>query len=258
MTLKTLYTLFKSHPEGAWIMQEYNAALLYELVLKHPVKRVLDLGTGIGVSAAVCALAFKDKGETDYQIDSLEQFDKCIKIAQELIPKELQAHLTIHKSSPKIWSYEGIPYQCFSNYEIVPGGDYDLIINDGPSFWRENDSLIDLPNGTVTELLLAGRLKPGTLVAWDGRFSMLQILERYFGSEDPRESAFELYRANQRGDDFNVLRRLSNPLVCRDQRLAGILKTTTFFNEEKITSPVDLTAPPLTDETSLSGTANTF
>lgn len=239
-------------------MQYYNAVLLYDFVKKHNIKKVLDLGTGIGLSAAICALALKEKGE-DYQIDSLEQFDKCIKIAKDLIPQELQEHITIHKSNTKVWSYEGIPYQNFSNFETIPEGEFDLIINDGPTHWMDGNSFIDLPNGTVTEMLVNGRIKPGAFVVWDGRQSMLAILERYFGSEEPSESAFELYRPAQRTDDLNILRRLDTPVVCRDYKLFLMKRDTTFFNEisneeKKVTSPVDGTTAPYEEETSVNGT----
>src|SRR3990167_626340 len=172
LTLKALYNLFSSHKEGGYILQEYNAILLYRFIRKHPIKRILDLGTGIGLSAAVCALALKDKNETqpmfmanpDYHIDSVEQFDKCIKIANELIPEEFKPYITIHKSEAKVWQHSQIPYQFFSNYTTLPEGDYDLIINDGPCFWRDGETLIDLPNGTITEMLMEDKIKAGAFI----------------------------------------------------------------------------------------------
>jgi|SRR3990167_348776 len=138
MNLKNLYQLFLSHPENAYLMKYHNVLLLYKFIRNHPIKRVLDLGTGLGLSAAVCALAFKDKGEADYHIDSVEQFDKCIKLANELIPQELKEHITIHKSEVKVWQHPKIPYQFFSNYAALPEQPkegWDLIIQDGPCFW---------------------------------------------------------------------------------------------------------------------------
>lgn len=248
MTLKTLYSIFRSSPNGQWVMQYPNVVLLYQFIRTHRIKRILDLGTGIGASAAICALALKDKGETDYQIDSLEQYDKCINLAKQLIPLELQEHLTIHKTKPTVWSYPQIPYHFFSNYETLPDGEWDLIINDGPTFWEENDALVDLPNGTVTQMLLDGRIKPGTFVAWDGRQSMLLILERFFGSDDPSESSFELYRANQTGDDFNILRRLETPIKCADYKLTMMKRDTTFFKNNEITPTLNRATPPRAHE----------
>ena len=88
--LKDIYNIFASHPEGQWIMEATNAQILYRFVKENKIKKVLDLGTGIGASAAVIALALKDKGETDFKIDSVEQTKKCVDIAEKLIPEDLK------------------------------------------------------------------------------------------------------------------------------------------------------------------------
>lgn len=252
MTLKSLYNLFLSHKESEFIMKEYNAILLYRFIRKHPIKRILDLGTGIGLSATVCALALKDKGETDYHIDSVEQFDKCIKVANEIIPIELKEHITIHKSETKVWQHPKIPYQFFSNYATIPEGDYQLMINDGPSFFMLGEDFIDLPNGTITEHL--DRIKPGTFIVWDGRTPALKLLERYFPDN------FEVYRHNQRGDDFNILRRLDNPPIFKDDRLKEIKETTNFFKGlyEKDTFTTNGQTPSRENEALNSGASETL
>lgn len=222
MTLKTLYDLFQNHPEGHWIIQPPNPQLLYEFVKKHPIKRVLDLGTGIGCSTAIIALALKHKGETDWHIDTVDQFDKCIKIAKELIPKELQENITFHKAEAVIWQYDKIPHQTFSVYDKLPEGDYDLILNDGPSPWLENECYVELPNATIMELLLKGKIKKGCLIAWDGRLLAFGTLERYFSNN------FYLFRPAQRNDDFNVLERKDNEVQFLDSRLEN-MKLSTYF-----------------------------
>ena len=118
--IKNLYKLFKEHKEGRWIMETPNVESLYVLIKSYPIKRVLDLGTGIGCSAAIIAQTLLDKGETDFHIDSVEQFDKCIKIANELIPLELKKYITIHKSNALLWMTEKIPYETFSIFETLP------------------------------------------------------------------------------------------------------------------------------------------
>lgn len=226
MELKNLYNIFAKHPEGRWIMKFYNVQLLYDFVKEHPIKRILDLGCGIGVSASVCALALKDKGETDFHIDSVEQFDKCIKIANELIPEELKEHITIHKSDVKVWETKQIPYQYFSIMD-VPDGEFDLIVNDGPGGMLENGHFIDLPNGTITKMLLEDKIKAGTYIAWDGRIRMLAILERYFSDN------FQLARANQRGDDLNIIERLPNEVKFNDFLLEDMRIQNYFPKYEK-------------------------
>jgi len=86
---------------------------------------------------------------------------------------------------------------------------------------QKEQYLIDLPNGTITEIM--DKIKPGTFVAWDGRIQALGLLERFCADN------FELYRVNQRGDDFNVLRRLNTSPNFRDDRLQKIKEESTFF-----------------------------
>src|SRR3990167_5800185 len=181
MTLKNLYNIFVAHPESMWIMRPFNVSLLHQFVKEHKIKKVLDLGTGIGASAAIIALALKEKGETDWQIDTVEDLDKCIKISKQLIPEELKKNIRFHKSGTKVWTMDKIPYQFFSIFENVPEGKYDLIINDGPAPILENGNFVDIPNATITKMLLEGKIKTGAFVVWDGRIHMLKILERYFG-----------------------------------------------------------------------------
>ena len=227
MNLKQLHLTFREHPEGTWVMEFPNCVALYKFCKEHDIKKVLDLGTGIGLSAAFVALALNEKG-ADYHIDSIEHFDKCIKLAPKLIPQELQKNLTIHKSNAVVWYDPNTPHLAYSIYENIPEGDYDLIINDGPSFWKEGNYLMDFPNGTITKMMLEGKIKPNTFVVWDGRLSMLSLLERYYSEN------FELYRpARPNQDDMNILRRLDNEPKFQDEKLKVMLETTTFFNEEE-------------------------
>lgn len=234
MKLESLYKIFAKGKDGYWIMEPANANLIYNFIKKHPIKRVLDLGTGIGTSAAVIALALKDKGETDYHIDSVEQFDKCVKLANKLIPEELKEHLTIHKSEAEVWQTPNIPYQYFSTYETLPEGDWDLIVNDGPGPFMVDGHHIDVPNGTITKLLEQGKIKSGAFVAWDGRLHMLKVLERYYSQN------FFLYRPAQRGDDLNILERKDNPLTFFDDKLEE-LRLASYYEEDNISSQLSNT-----------------
>jgi hypothetical protein len=227
MNLQQLYNYFAEHPESSWIMEAPNAKMIYDFVKTHPIKRVLDLGTGIGVSAAVVALALKDKGETDYHIDSLEQFDKCVALARELIPKELQENMTIHKSDAIVWEHPSMPYQYFSIFKTIPKEDYDLIINDGPGPFfdyrlelgkGEVQHLVDIPNATVTKMLLENKIKPGTFVAWDGRFHMIKVLERYYG-----DNFYLIHPPNE--SDLSILEKIDCPLVFKDERCEMMIKS---------------------------------
>ena len=96
MELTTLYKLFASSSEAQWIVRWDNAQELYNFVRENPVKKVLDLGTGIGCSPAIIALAFQDKGETNYEIHTVEQTQKCYDLAQKLIPEELKKNMRFY------------------------------------------------------------------------------------------------------------------------------------------------------------------
>lgn len=210
MNLKSLYQLYASHPEGAWVPHPENARELFAFVKEHPVKNILEFGTGIGCSTAILALALHEKGEGG-MIHTVEQDEKCLKLAQELLPEEFKPYVTFHKSEPRVWTTEHIPHQDFSTFETLPEGDFDFILVDGPGPWVKEDKLIDLPNGDVMKLLIEDRLKAGTLIAWDGRVIALALLERYFGSN------FLLARIGP--GRFNVIERKDNPLQYEDIKL---------------------------------------
>ena len=90
MQLSSLYQYFASHPEASWIIDWHKARYLYNYIKEHPVKKILDLGTGIGATTAISALAMKNKGEENYEIHTVEQFQKCYDLSQKLIPDELK------------------------------------------------------------------------------------------------------------------------------------------------------------------------
>lgn len=214
--LKNLYQYFARHPESSWIMVWSNAQELYKFIRNNEVKNILDLGTGIGLSAAVMALAFKEKGVTDYHIDSIEQYDKCVKLAGELIPKDLKTNITIHKANVVVWETEKIPRSPFSIFDKIPDQQYDLIVNDGPGPFMEDGHLIDLPNGTIHKFLLEDKIKPGSFVIFDGRIKALKSLDRHFGNN------FYIQIRPESDRDFNVLERKDNSVVLEDDLIKAM------------------------------------
>ena len=243
MKIKDIYNIFANHSEAQWIMQPYNAQLLYKFVKEHNIKKVLDLGTGIGASAAIIALALKDKGEKDFHIDTVEHLDKCINLAKKLIPDELKENITFHKSEVDIIQFEKIPYQHFSVYSDIPEGDYDLIINDGPPPVFMGECWVDLPNGTIMRMLLDGKIKPGAFVAFDGRLHMLKFLERYYSDN------FYLARPAQKGDDLNILERKDNPPHFNDAKLEA-MRQSSYFKDYENTNSSNIKTPSGTSEAS--------
>lgn len=184
MNFKSLYNTFARHPEGFWIMKLDNAKALYDFVKNNDIKNVLDLGTGIGCSTAIVALALKEKG-VDHIIHTIEQDEKCMDIAIDLIPQELKTNIKFHLRDVEVWNTEKIPYLHFSNFPDIPEveGGYDLIITDGPGpFLDKQGNYIDLENGDVIKMMFEDKIKRGSFLFYDGRLRALGHLERYFGA----------------------------------------------------------------------------
>lgn len=215
ITLKSLYEFYSSHPEALWITHPQNTRELFRFIKEHPIKNILEFGTGIGCSTAAMAYALHEKGEGG-MIHTVEQTEKCYKLAQELLPEELKPYVTFHKSDPKVWTTEHAPYQYLSTFETLPEGDFDFMLVDGPGPWVKEDKLVDLLNGDVLKLLIEDKIKPGTLIAWDGRIAALTLLERYFGSN--------FFLANVGTGRFSVIERKDNPLHYEDIKLEEMRK----------------------------------
>lgn len=213
MKLSTLYKHFANHPEGGWIMEWPNARQLYNHVKETQPKNILDLGTGIGCTAAVVALALENTGVKDYQIHTVEQTQKCYDLAQHLIPDELKKNTHFYQKNPIVWETEQIPYYHFSIFESLPDGEWDLIITDGPGPWVEDEKYIELPNADVMKMLLEGKLKKGAQIAWDKRLPAIKLLERYFSDN------FYLVRQNFNPIPFHVLEVKDPEPKYRDERL---------------------------------------
>lgn len=212
MNLQSLYEYFARQKDGNWIIKPNNAIQLYKFIKENSIRKILDLGTGIGCSASIVSLALKEKNE-NYHIDTIEQFDKCIELANKIIPPESKENITIHKSETAVWNTDKIPYQYFSIYDNLPElFDYDLIINDGPSPFMINGDYVDLPNGTTIKLLLEDKIKPKTFIAYDGRILSLQLLERYFSDN------FYLIKPADTSN-LTIIQRKDNPIIFKDEKL---------------------------------------
>ena len=168
--LQKLYLIFKNSPHGKWIVGFDDYLTLTKLISDHAIKNVLELGTGIGASTAVMALA-------GAKVTTVEQFEKFVTIAKMLIPKDLQAKIEFYSEDVEVIS--SIPYQCLERFKKLPKGDWDLLVVDGPGpFEDKNGFLVDLPGGDFVDLL--GCTKKGTLFYIDGRKQMVKLIHRFF------------------------------------------------------------------------------
>jgi protein-L-isoaspartate O-methyltransferase len=168
--LQNLYDIFKFSPHGRWIVDFGDYLTLTKVISDNNIKNVLELGTGIGASTAVMALAGAN-------VTTVEQYDKCVTIAKELIPKDLQERIKFYREDLEV--FQPIPFQYFQRFKKLPVGDYDLIVIDGSGpFVDANGFLVDMPGGDFIELI--GSTKKGTLFYIDGRKQMVKLMFRFF------------------------------------------------------------------------------
>ena len=92
MNVEELHEVFKNHPEGQWIISLEDAEELDKILSRIRPASILELGTGIGAATAVLAKYGK--------VQSVEQYQKCIDIAGELIPTELPSKSSGLSSMP--------------------------------------------------------------------------------------------------------------------------------------------------------------
>lgn len=179
-----LYKIFADSPEGKWIIGKEDAVRIYRLIRRQYKKlkkiNVLELGTGIGAATAIMAKAIEDSGE-EGSITTIEQQDKCIELARGLVPEKLQKFISFKKSEPIIFRHPKIPYRYFSGFRELPGGRYDFLLIDGPSYWIENGELVntaEVANGDFMHVL--NNLDYGALVYVDGRENTRKTIHRFF------------------------------------------------------------------------------
>ncbi len=177
-------------------MHEYNARKLYDLILENDIKNVLDLGTGIGASAAIMALALKTKG-VDFKIITIEQSQKCFDLAQDLMPEELKQYVEFHLIDPVMWDNKSIPYDFFSIFTKLPENQWDFIVVDGPGPFLQEEWYLDFANGDIMKMLVEGKLIKGSKIFFDGRLNALRALERYYSDN--------FYLLNPVNNEYNIL-----------------------------------------------------
>ena len=216
--MRALWEQFATHKEGNWIMRYQNAETFYNFLLRTDVKDFLELGTGIGCSTALFGLAMQDKGVKDYTIHTVEQYEKCVVLAKELIPKETLEHTTIYQRDTTIWETDHAPYMYSQIFKDLPDVKWDVSLIDGPGpILEERNGIryyVDLNNGDMFKLIVEGKIKPNAYIVWDGRIGALALIDRYLGEN------FYLVQS-MKGKDyrFNIIQRKDNELKSADSRL---------------------------------------
>ena len=182
--LTDLYAIFTNHPEGRWILWPERGLPLYNTVKKLQPKNVLELGGGIGAGTAVISLALGDGPASPQsqggRITSVEQYEKCLNIAKEIIPAHLQKKINFVLSDTYAFKNDKISkYQYLSGYKNLGLNDspFDFVVVDGPASWMEDGQLVALPHGDIITAL--PHLVPGCKIFFDGRKITAKMLLRY-------------------------------------------------------------------------------
>ena len=169
MNTKELYQTFADHEEGQWIISLEDAETLDTILSKLRPKSILELGGGIGAATAVLSKHGK--------VESVEQYQKCIDVAKELIPEERQKNITFNLPPTMAWETKEIPFNYFNCYQQLPRGEWDFVFLDGPGpFWYEG-ALVELPNGDVFTFMKD--MKSNSLLMIDGRATTAYMILIY-------------------------------------------------------------------------------
>ncbi len=171
VALENLWIKFHDHPEGRWIMKIQSALRLYDLIKKYQPTQILELGTGIGCGTAIMATAIDNA-----KIMTVEQNQKCIDIAKELIPYELKQN--IHFEYCPVGLMKAVdPFRSWSAFVAFQWNFPDLIVVDGPGPFMLKGDLVNLPNGDIINFLWV--MKPGTKIYVDGRKEAVALYKRF-------------------------------------------------------------------------------
>lgn len=171
--IKQLWQKFASHKESKWIISLDDAYNLARFVIENKPKRILDLGTGIGVSAAILK-----KTAPEAEVISIEQFPKCVDIAKELLTSE-NLNVDVRQSDPEVFRVDGVQ-QEMAGYKALPDGNWDMVIIDGPGPFLHNGQLINSATVACGDIFkVINNVNPNGIVYIDGRENTVNMIQRY-------------------------------------------------------------------------------
>lgn len=156
-----------------WLIALDDSIVLDKLIKKYGVKTILELGTGVGAGTLGLAWSLPSDGF----IDTVEQMPRCIEVAKRVIPKYYQKKIRFHYSTTRL--VQPFPFINAISYAVLPEGEWDLIVIDGPSFHLEGGEFItSLPRGDIFTLL--PKIHLGTRVYIDGSLITVKLLKRFY------------------------------------------------------------------------------
>lgn len=175
--LMRLHRIFAASPHGAHIVSWKDARKIYRTVQSCRARRILDLGTGIGASAAFVAAALSEDGV----VWSVEQEPLFAEEAKRLIPPDFLKKIYISVSP--VYSFT-TPYalgHIVAGYRTLPleGAPFDFVLIDGPGAFDENGVRARFPSGDLFNLL--PHLAPRCTIFIDRRSRSAALYEQALG-----------------------------------------------------------------------------
>jgi hypothetical protein len=203
VSLEELYQFYRVRPHSDCILNLENAQRLYELILEHQPRLAIDLGTGLGFSAAVMASAMQVIGSGN--IISIENDLAYQRQAVRHLPGSLRPYVRFHHRGLAPHQHLGEPWQCYSGVEESTPNPIDFVLLDGSpqSYGRLNSSTsaTDVYFTPTCDIMhLQHGLRNGALVFIYGRVATVNAL---YKALDPR---FTWVRRAKVTDDYSLLR----------------------------------------------------
>lgn len=158
--------------ESQWTIDGNDAQNIARYCIETKPKRVLDLGTGIGTSAAIAKYAAPEASVT-----SIEQFNKVAFMAKQNVAR-VGLDVEILHREPETFTLEETPGIAFSGFQNLPHGPWDMVIIDGPGpFKDKNGVVLEYPNGDIFRIL--NDINKGAIIYVDGRKDAVKLMKRY-------------------------------------------------------------------------------
>lgn len=152
-----------------------NALALYALVKERRPSVCLDLGTGIGTSASIIALALEENGFG--RVYSVEHLRYLRPVAESLIPPSLRQRIELVHSPLTVHTDESVAWVSYRDHPDC--GLIDLVVVDGPpqgTMEYRDGKEVQMPNGDVLDLL--PKMSTDAIIFVDGRHMTVKALKQ--------------------------------------------------------------------------------
>ena len=230
--LETIWLKYKNNSEGSWVPTMPDILSLHEKLKQFQPKHILELGTGIGCSTEIMALTCPNTS-----IYTVEQSQKCIDIANLMIPERLKEQIYFKYSEVAVLKpfYEVNPFISFMAYSTpYDWRQYDFIYVDGPGPFMTNrttkegqtwETLADLPLGDIINML--NLLNEGTIIYLKRKNLTIKLYQRHLShylETVEQTPGYTIFRRNDRPIKPDLSDFMNSDLYIK------VLKDNGYFN----------------------------